>query len=224
MMGKMSSCLALITVNVCLVASALALDEGNGFGLSVAGNWLGETKEVTAAVPFLRGSNYTDMDIDETFIDFEFDEEFYSDLEEALDIGAEWDSTATAFEDELGERQLVQMSNRDKQWLTSHNKRRMKYHSKYNKKYIPLKWSPKLKRSSKKWAKHLANLCGRQGIYHDPVNQYGENLAANWGTGSWATRPSTESVLTRLVENEEKFGYPKNGHFTQVSCTVLCRI
>lgn len=54
------------------------------------------------------------------------------------------------------------------------------------------------------------------GIYHDPKNPHGENLASNWGTGEWANKPSTDSVLTRLVEKEEGLGYPQNGHFTQV--------
>eukprot|EP00956_Cyclotella_meneghiniana_P043277 scaffold261061_cov132-Cyclotella_meneghiniana.AAC.1 len=148
--------------------------------------------------PFLRGSNYT--------------------VEENLEVDYEWNSNATLIDygnGDLDERELAQLSVRDRQWLNSHNKRRRKYHNKFNKKYIPLKWSPKLKRSSKKWAKHLANQCG-QGIYHDPKNNFGENLASNWGTGSWARKPSTESVLTRLVENEEGLNYPENGHFTQV--------
>jgi hypothetical protein len=53
---------------------------------------------------------------------------------------------------------------------------------------------------------HLANLCGKKGIYHDPGNAYGENLASNWGTGTWAMQPSPDSVLHRFVEGEENVG------------------
>jgi hypothetical protein len=111
-----------------------------------SGYSLGEVKEVNAQ-QFLRGNGH------------EYD---YDDLIrlEGEEFGVEL-SNVTA--DERDGRHLVQMSNRDMQWLNSHNIRRKKYHSKYNKKYVPLRWSPKLKRSSKQWAKHLANICGSRG-------------------------------------------------------------
>jgi hypothetical protein len=56
------------------------------------------------------------------------------------------------------------------------------------------------------WTKYLANICGIRDIFHDPRNDFGENLASNWGTGKWASKPSTESVLTRLVEDEANLG------------------
>ena len=43
-----------------------------------------------------------------------------------------------------------------------------------------------MKESSKVWAEHLLERCGK-GLYHDPDNQYGENLAGNSGTGSWVS-------------------------------------
>jgi hypothetical protein len=200
----------------CFVSSTVALDSGSA---------LGEIKEVNSPMPqqLLRG-NQTGLDVAQRLheaIDHEYDYDemiykIYNDLEDE-EFGVDL-SNATA--DESGRRQLA-MSNRDRQWLNSHNIRRKRYHSKYNNKYVPLRWSPKLKRSSKQWATHLANICGSKGIYHDPQNPYGENLASNWGTGKWADKPSTDSVLTRLVEKEERLGYPQNGHFTQVRDELL---
>ncbi len=96
------------------------------------------------------------------------------------------------------EKVLKTMNNRDKKWLSSHNSRRKMYHNKYGSSYSPLMWSHKLKKKvslasvirmliqksnlaphtlclscsfgpqAKKWAKHLASLCGSRGIYHDP--------------------------------------------------------
>jgi hypothetical protein len=222
MNGKMMLRLVLITAKACFVSSALTTStaqEGHGFEqVSDIGHWL-ETRKTGVEKSFLRGSNHTGLETGPGLLEA-------LDLVFGNDFGRAWapnHTTSTDEEELYGDladegdgRLLAQMSTRDRQWLNSHNKRRQKYHSKYNKKYVPLKWSPKLKRSSKRWAIHLANLCGRQGIYHDPNNRYGENLASNWGTGSWASQPSTDSVLTRLVENEEKLGYPQNGHFTQV--------
>lgn len=199
-----------------LVSSSLAYGEGYGFEtVSDIGGWL--EKKADHQRVFMRGSNRTALDeslnLDESVYGvFDDDELEIEDWEADL----ESNSTIVDYDDELHRRHLAMMSKRDRQWLNSHNARRRKYHAKFNKKFVPLKWSRKLKLSSKKWAKHLANKCGRQGIYHDPNNLYGENLASNWGTGSYARRPSTDSVLTRLVENEEKFDYPENGHFTQV--------
>ena len=205
---KMNLRLVLIAAKACIISSMVArAEEDYGFEIvSDIGHWL-EMESTNIAFmpdrPFLRGSNYT--------------------VEDNFEVDYEWNSNATLIDygnGDLDERKLAQLSVRDRQWLNSHNKRRRKYHNKFNKKYIPLKWSPKLKRSSKKWAKHLANQCG-QGIYHDPKNNFGENLASNWGTGSWARKPSTESVLTRLVENEEGLNYPENGHFTRKILLVV---
>ena len=43
----------------------------------------------------------------------------------------------------------------------------------------------------------------------------GENLAANWGCGG---RRPPANILFRWVEKEESYGYPQNGHLTQVVC------
>lgn len=210
--------LSLISAHL-ILSSSLALDYGEGYGfedVSDIGDWLQKNKYISKRL-LLRGSNHTALDVlDASF--YEVIDDNYSEVEDVEDWEEAVEYNATTFkdEDESHGRHLAMMTNRDMQWLNSHNARRRKYHAKFNKKYMPLRWSRKLKRLSKKWAKHLASQCGSQGIYHDPNNRYGENLASNWGTGSYAKRPSTNSVLTRLVEDEEKLGYPKNGHYTQV--------
>lgn len=165
---KMNLRLVLIAAKACLVSSMVArTEEGYGFEIvSDIGQWLEMEATNIAFVPdrsFLRGSNYTDFDTVDEGRDFD------SEMDEDLEVNYEWNSNATLIDYKNGdpdERQLAQLSARDRQWLNSHNKRRRKYHKKFNKKYVPLKWSPKLKRRSKKWAKHLANQCGRKGIYH----------------------------------------------------------
>ena len=67
------------------------------------------------------------------------------------------------------------MTDRDVEWLESHNTRREEWHERHNKTYVPLKWSSALAEESQVWAEYLlANSC--KGLYHDPNNQYGENL------------------------------------------------
>ncbi|KAL7529567.1 hypothetical protein ACHAXR_006401, partial [Thalassiosira sp. AJA248-18] len=107
------------------------------------------------------------------------------------------------------------MSDRDKEWLESHNTRRKEWHERYGKTYVPLKWSNGIQEESKIWADHLLSICG-EGLYHDPDAKYGENLAGNHGSGSWGEVRSTDAILTRFVENEVDDEYPKNGHLTQV--------
>ncbi|KAL7547206.1 hypothetical protein ACHAWF_010523 [Thalassiosira exigua] len=107
------------------------------------------------------------------------------------------------------------MTDRDGDWLNSHNSRRKEWHERYNKTYVPLKWSNALKEDSSVWAEHLLERCGK-GLYHDPDTNFGENLAGNSGSGTWGEIKSTEAVLTRFVEREESKTYPANGHLTQV--------
>lgn len=108
------------------------------------------------------------------------------------------------------------MSDRDAQWLESHNIRRKEWHERWNTTFIPLKWSSSLKEESKVWADHLLSVCGNSGLYHDQNSQHGENLAGNSGTGSWAKVRSTDAILTRFVENEADDEYPHNRHLLQV--------
>ena len=51
------------------------------------------------------------------------------------------------------------MTDRDKAYLVAHNKRRIDWHARYNKEYIPLKWSAGLKESSLEYAKELLDTC-----------------------------------------------------------------
>ena len=85
-----------------------------------------------------------------------------------------------------------EMSDRDSEWLESHNTRRKDWHERYNKPYVPLKWSEGLRAESKVWAEHLLSRCGK-GMLHDPDNQYGENLAGNSGTGSWVSNKQSRA-------------------------------
>lgn len=102
---------------------------------------------------------------------------------------------------------------RDQDWLDSHNIRREKWHNKFGKGYVPLKWSPALMRESQTWAERLARDCK---LVHDQNSRYGENIALNWGTGNYAQMRPTENVLSRFVEDEADDEYPENGHLTQV--------
>jgi hypothetical protein len=104
----------------------------------------------------------------------------------------------------------------DKAFLDAHNKRRQTFHEDYGVSYVPLKWSLGLKRQSARWARHLVKkVCSGQGsIYHDPNNNFGENIASNKGSGSWGKKPLPENILTRFVENE--VDTENNGHLTQV--------
>lgn len=85
------------------------------------------------------------------------------------------------------------MTQRDLNWLQSHNVRRKKWHTLYEKPYVALKWSDALKRESRVFAEVLLDNCE---LYHDPLNIHGENLALNYGYGDWALQRTTENVLT----------------------------
>jgi len=109
----------------------------------------------------------------------------------------------------------IGMTTRDTEWLESHNSRRKSWHRINGKSYVPLKWSIALKDESMKFAKKLLQAsCG--GLYHDEDNKHGENLASNSGSGDWAQIRSADSIVARWVEDEVDYGYPGNGHLTQV--------
>jgi hypothetical protein len=101
------------------------------------------------------------------------------------------------------------MTDRDKAYLIAHNKRRIEWHARYNKAYVPLKWSKGeymslfvrnfflrtssypppsalgLRDLSKEYAIKLLDTC-RTGLPEHETNQpYGENLARNKGSGLW---------------------------------------
>ena len=47
-----------------------------------------------------------------------------------------------------GRRVLNKMTQREQEYLEAHNVRRMRYHGEWDKPYVPLKWSLKLKERS----------------------------------------------------------------------------
>ena len=106
------------------------------------------------------------------------------------------------------------MDERDANWLTSHNKRRMYWHAYYNTTYVPLQWSESLKSEAKVWADTLLDSCG-DGMYHDPQMDWGENAAANIGAGSWGTKRAPEKIVARFIDREVDDPWPINGHLTQ---------
>ena len=113
-------------------------------------------------------------------------------------------------------RAIVQtMTQRDKDYLLSHNTRRKAWHTKHGKTYVPLKWDNSLKAGAKVWAEHLLGNCGK-GVYHDPALVYGECASANTGSGSWGKMKTTDEVVYRFVEREQGWQPPQNGHLTQV--------
>lgn len=106
------------------------------------------------------------------------------------------------------------MDERDADWLTTHNKRRMYWHAYYNTTYVPLQWSESLKSEAKVWADTLLDSCG-DGMYHDPQMDWGENAAANIGAGSWGTKRAPEKIVARFIDREVDDPWPINGHLTQ---------
>ena len=107
------------------------------------------------------------------------------------------------------------MTDRDRQYLNSHNTRRKVWHERYNKAYVPLKWDDSLKAEAKVWAETLLASCGK-GMYHDPNTKYGECATANQGTGSFGRLHTTDQIVRRFVEREENWQPPHNSHLTQV--------
>jgi len=102
---------------------------------------------------------------------------------------------------------------RDQDWLQSHNSRRQDWHQRNGKSFVPVRWSDTLKEGAQIWANKLARDCS---LSHDPNTNHGENVALNYGWGSFSEKRPTENILGRFVEGEEDAGYPGNGHLTQV--------
>jgi hypothetical protein len=108
------------------------------------------------------------------------------------------------------------MTERDFQYLDSHNVRRKDWHERHNKTFVPLVYSPGLARSSKAWAEELLNSCQIVGIEHEDFNPYGENLAKNTGNPeTWGQLYPVDNIVGRWVEFEIGLPYPSNGHLTQ---------
>ncbi|KAL3758400.1 hypothetical protein ACHAWU_008736 [Discostella pseudostelligera] len=109
---------------------------------------------------------------------------------------------------------ITDTTDRDEEWLAAHNTRRQDWHQRYGKSYVPLTWSNALKEQSRAYAETLlAASCGE--LVHDPNSQFGENLAAHSGTGSFAEVRTSDSIVGRWVDNEAGLPYPDNAHLTQ---------
>ena len=63
------------------------------------------------------------------------------------------------------------MTERDAAYLEAHNVRRMDWHARYNKEYVPLRWSQGLKDSSMEYAIKLLDTCTTGTPQHDPVSE-----------------------------------------------------
>ncbi|KAL3795655.1 hypothetical protein HJC23_002062 [Cyclotella cryptica] len=109
------------------------------------------------------------------------------------------------------------VSQREFQYLESHNSRRKEWHERYNVSYVPMKYSPALAKTAKAWAEELLNACGVAGIEHEDFNPFGENLAKNVGNRStFGQLYPVDNIVRRWVEFEVGLPYPSNGHLTQV--------
>ncbi|KAL3760601.1 hypothetical protein ACHAWU_006719 [Discostella pseudostelligera] len=109
---------------------------------------------------------------------------------------------------------LPELSERSLDWLNSHNKRRLYWHTYYNASYIPLQWSDALQADAKVWADTLLDSC-TVGMYHDPQKIYGENAAGNSGSGDWGTKRSADMIVARFIDREVDDPWPANSHLTQ---------
>eukprot|EP00571_Detonula_confervacea_P011357 CAMPEP_0172301006 /NCGR_PEP_ID=MMETSP1058-20130122/2990_1 /TAXON_ID=83371 /ORGANISM="Detonula confervacea, Strain CCMP 353" /LENGTH=656 /DNA_ID=CAMNT_0013010991 /DNA_START=79 /DNA_END=2049 /DNA_ORIENTATION=+ len=108
------------------------------------------------------------------------------------------------------------MTEREFQYLESHNIRRKEWHEMYNLTYVPMVYSTGLAKSSKAWAEELLHACGIVGIEHEDHNPFGENLAKNTGNPlTWGQLYHPDKIVNRWVEFEIGLPYPSNGHLTQ---------
>ncbi|KAL9189209.1 hypothetical protein ACHAXT_011699 [Thalassiosira profunda] len=106
------------------------------------------------------------------------------------------------------------MTDRDKEYLVAHNKRRIYWHDYYNKPYRPLQWSQGLKESSMEYAKELLDTCQVSTPKHAKNNPWGENIARNQGGGHWGQLYSPDKIVGRFVDREVNLPWARNGHLT----------
>jgi pathogenesis-related protein 1 len=96
-----------------------------------------------------------------------------------------------------------------KEFLDAHNEIRS------DKNIAPLTWSIDIANTATKWATSLAEKCD----FKHSDNNYGENLAMNWGKSS-----SPKQVVFRWAAEEADYDYDSNtctagkacGHYTQI--------
>lgn len=104
------------------------------------------------------------------------------------------------------------------EWLSEHNTRRTQFFAENGLGPLDLKWADSLAASAQNYAN---TLIGRSGcsISHgyNGDNYGGENLAANWGSGSYAKARSIPEVMTAWYDEEMKLpGLYDKLHATQV--------
>ena len=110
-----------------------------------------------------------------------------------------------------------QMTNRDDLYLEAHNKRRKDWHGRYNKKYVPLKWSTGLKESSVRYAQKLLESCQTGPPVHAPNNPWGENISRNkGGPNTFGRLYEPDLVVRRFVDHEEGLPWARNGMYYTV--------
>jgi hypothetical protein len=108
----------------------------------------------------------------------------------------------------------------DGQWLHGHNTRRTRFYSQNSKGPLDLKWANSLKQSAQNYANQLIQIGGSTKCHiehgYNGDNYGGENLAANWGTGSSVAARTPEEVMTAWYDEEINLPYGQKGHATQM--------
>ena len=83
----------------------------------------------------------------------------------------------------VGYDPTLTMSERDLQWVEAHNVRRMDWHTRNGKSYVPLVWSAELAKDAYNWAQVLVQHCDEE-TWHETSVSEGENLAQNIGSSN----------------------------------------
>ena len=83
----------------------------------------------------------------------------------------------------VGYDPTLTMSERDIQWVEAHNVRRMDWHTRNGKSYVPLVWSAELAKDAYNWAQVLVQHCDEE-TWHETSVSEGENLAQNIGSSN----------------------------------------
>eukprot|EP00873_Tetraselmis_striata_P040020 jgi/Tetstr1/460284/TSEL_005584.t1 len=136
----------------------------------------------------------------------------------SLGLGGGWRNAVWSFVDGAGADAAPSPAPAsDNQWLIEHNARRQKYHTRFGRSYVPLKWSVDLARSSQNYANKLIRIPGCEIQHGYQGDSYGgENLASRFSSSSDLLSHSADDVLTAWAEREENLPGMEAGHYTQV--------
>jgi hypothetical protein len=107
------------------------------------------------------------------------------------------------------------LSTTQRQYLDSHNRRRQDWHRRLGKTYRPLKWAPSLANDAQNWANTLRDrttTCHLTNSDHASGTNSAENMASNFGTGSWGAKPTPDQIVGRFVDREENLQFNRNSH------------